>query len=246
MKNNFLSSRSFKVRAKVSIGIILIVLIGALTPDANGLRIVYAFAAVMSLLEVHTLAISKEQTSWGDLFHDLFLFFVLAFSILAVYIMPSALLIIGIILTMASDVGAYMVGKICGTKFIKSRPFPVISPNKSWEGVIGGLLAPGIAVPLLNWLFRDNLPGRPLSIMVGCLAGLCAIIGDTSESLFKRHHGAKDANDILKTKPGLKYIEAWLGGSEGHGGYFDRLDSMSMVLLLLGIVTVLSILLPHI
>lgn len=134
-----------------------------------------------------------------------------------------------------------MVGKICGGKFTHSRPFPVISPNKSWEGIIGGLLAPGLVVPIFNYLFPDSLPGQRLSIMVGCLAGLCAIIGDTSESAFKRRHGVKDANDILKTKPVFRHIEALLGGSEGHGGYFDRLDSMSMVMLFLGFVTVLYV-----
>lgn len=245
MKNSFISSQSFRVRAKVSVGIVLVVVIGALTPNANGLRIVYTSAAIMSLLEVHTLAISQEQISWKNLFHCFFSLLVLTLSIAAVLIMPRAMLIIGIVLTMASDVGAYMIGKLCGAKLLHSRPFPTISPNKSWEGVIGGLLAPGLAIPILNHCFHSSLHGQSLPIIVGCLAGLCAIIGDTSESLFKRRHGAKDANDILKTKPSLGYIEAWLGGSEGHGGYFDRLDSISMVLLLLGVVTVLSAFSPR-
>ena len=236
---SFLSSNSFKVRAKVSIGIVLIVIIGALTPNACGLRAVYIAATAFSLLEVHTLATSRDQLSQGLLLHVFFSLLVLALSIVAVCIIPSALLILGIVLTMSSDVGAYMVGKACGTKLIHSRPFPTISPNKSWEGVIGGLLIPGLIVPLFNYLFRDSLPGQPLPILVGCLAGLCAIIGDINESALKRHCDVKDANDILKSKPGFRHIEALLGGSEGHGGYFDRLDSMSMVLLLLGIIAVL-------
>lgn len=240
MAKSFLSSHSFKVRVKVSIGIILVIIIGALTPNACGLRTVYTAAAIFSLLEVHTLATSREEISWNILFHSSFSLLVLDLSIIAVYIMPSALLIIGIALTMSSDVGAYMVGKVCGARIIHSRPFPIISPNKSWEGVIGGLLTPGLAVPIFNYLFRDSLPGRPLPIMVGFLAGLCAIIGDTNESALKRHYGVKDANDALKNKPGFIHVESWLGGSEGHGGYYDRLDSMSMVLLLLGIVTVIS------
>ncbi len=81
---------------------------------------------------------------------------------------------------------------------------------------------------------------------IGCLVGFCAIIGDASESSLKRRCDVKDANDILKNTLGFRHIEALLGGSEGHGGYYDRLDSMSMVLFLLGIVTLLSKILPSV
>lgn len=239
MKNSFLSSKSFKVRAKVSTGIVLVVLIGALTPNVYGLRAVYIAATILSLIEVHTLAIATEQLSWQNICHVGFVLLVLALSIIAVLILPKTWLIMGIVLTMASDVGAYMVGKICGRRFIKSRPFPTVSPNKSWEGVIGGLLIPGLIAPICGYALRDDLLSRPLLVAVGCLAGICAILGDTCESSLKRHLGVKDANDVLKTKPVFRHVEALLGGSEGHGGYYDRLDSMSIVLLFLGIITVL-------
>ena len=245
MNQNFLSSNSFKVRARVSIGIFLIVILGALTPNAIGLRTAYSIAAILSLIEVYTLMTPNRRFAWYNLLHSFITVVVLTLSIVAVQILPRSLLSIGIVLTFTSDVGAYMVGKICGTKLIHARPFPTISPNKSWEGIIGGLLVPGLAVPLCNYFFGESFPGQPLPILAGCLAGLCAIVGDTSESAFKRQLVVKDANDVLRTQPGFRHIEALLGGSEGHGGYFDRLDSMSMVLLLFGIVTVLSDFLPR-
>lgn len=101
MQNNFLSSNSFKVRAKVSIGIVAAVIIGALTPNACGLRVLYGFAAIISLIEVHTLAASKEQPTWDGLIHAFFSLSVLAFSIIAVKIIPSTILILSIVLTMA-------------------------------------------------------------------------------------------------------------------------------------------------
>lgn len=238
---DFLTSNSFKVRARVSAAIVLVVVIGALTPNANGLRIVYGTATILGLCEIHTLTMTRERFSLSDLFHSIFSFAVLAFSIVAVWIMPNTLLIIGIILTMTSDVGAYLIGKICGTKFIHARPFPNVSPNKSWEGVIGGLFIPGLIMPCLNYLFPNNLSGWPLPMTVGCLAGLCAILGDANESALKRRYGVKDANDLLKNHPSFRHVESWLGGSEGHGGYYDRLDSMSMVMLFLGIVTALYV-----
>lgn len=237
MKNSFISSKSFKVRAKVSVGIVLIVLIGALTPESWGLRIAYIAAAIISLCEVASV---MAQGKLKEFSYALSSILILIFSMAYVIILPQAFLIISIALTMASDTGAYMVGKICGTKLIHSRPFPVVSPNKSWEGLIGGVAIPGLIIPVLNYLFRDILPGRPLPIIIGCLAGVCAILGDTLESAFKRSSEVKDANDFLKNDPIFRHLEALLGGREGHGGYYDRLDSMSMVLCIWGIVTIFT------
>lgn len=238
MNRNFLS-HSFKTRAKVSVGIVLLTILGALTPNSYGLRLLYTIAATLSIFEIYTITTSLRQPSRDIIVHSFISFLILVCSNIAVHTIPKTLLIIGIILTMTSDVGAYLVGKICGAKIIHARPFPTVSPNKSWEGVIGGLLIPSLTVPFLNWLFQDSIPGRPLSMTIGCLVGFCAIIGDASESSLKRRCDVKDANDILKNTLGFRHIEALLGGSEGHGGYYDRLDSMSVVLLLIGIVTVI-------
>lgn len=241
MGKTLLGSHSFKVRVRVSLGIVLVVILGALTPGMIGLRAVYGIAAILSIWEVYAILTDYNSPVTGAMLaHASISVITLLFSVFFVQDMPSALLIAGVTFTMASDTGAYLVGKICGTKFIHARPFPATSPQKSWEGLIGGVLAPGLITPLLNCFSRTVLHyDRALPIWIGGLMGVCAILGDLNESRFKRLYGVKDANDVLKHRHGFRHIEALLGGTEGHGGYYDRLDSMSLVMSMLYLVTAL-------
>ena len=106
---------------------------------------------------------------------------------------------------MGSDVGAYYAGRALG----KRKLAPSISPGKTWEGVIGGILA-ALAMGALAhfWFFRE-LPLKyilPLAVIMTVVG----ILGDLAESALKRGAGAKDAANILP----------------GHGGLLDRLDSL--------------------
>ena len=106
---------------------------------------------------------------------------------------------------MGSDVGAYYVGKNLG----KHKLAPTISPNKTWEGFVGGiLLAIGFAA-LSTFLFFRELPFQ-ISIPLAIVMSLVGVGGDLAESAIKRGAGAKDAANILP----------------GHGGLLDRLDSL--------------------
>jgi phosphatidate cytidylyltransferase len=106
---------------------------------------------------------------------------------------------------MGADAGAYYVGRAVG----KHKLAPKISPGKTWEGVIGGVVvALGMAALAHFWFFRE-LPLKwalPLSVLM-MVVGL---FGDLTESALKRGAGAKDAANILP----------------GHGGILDRLDSL--------------------
>ena len=109
------------------------------------------------------------------------------------------------LVVMGSDVGAYYIGK----NFGKHKPLPKISPNKTWEGFIGGiLLAVGFAA-LSTLLFFPELP-YVVSIPLAIVMSVVGVIGDLAESAMKRGAGAKDAANILP----------------GHGGLLDRLDSL--------------------
>jgi phosphatidate cytidylyltransferase len=102
----------------------------------------------------------------------------------------------------ATDIGAYFAGRgIGGPKLA-----PAISPNKTWAGLIGGVIAAGLFGALMHWAY--GLPWR-LTSASPALAVL-AQAGDLYESALKRRAGVKDSGTILP----------------GHGGVMDRLDGL--------------------
>ncbi|NQT61897.1 MAG: phosphatidate cytidylyltransferase [Candidatus Marinimicrobia bacterium] len=104
------------------------------------------------------------------------------------------------------DTMAYFVGSAIG----KHKIFPRVSPNKSWEGSISGLIGSLIALMLIvraGWL-----PGLDYTdaLILGLIAGVAGQLGDFAESLVKRDVGVKDSSNLLP----------------GHGGAWDRFDSI--------------------
>jgi phosphatidate cytidylyltransferase len=106
----------------------------------------------------------------------------------------------------AADSGAYFAGRHFG----RHKLAPRISPNKTIEGVIGGLLA-GLAVATVFGLLA-GLPFAylPRLLLVAAVAVLASVLGDLFESLLKRHAGAKDSGNVIP----------------GHGGVLDRIDGV--------------------
>jgi phosphatidate cytidylyltransferase len=106
---------------------------------------------------------------------------------------------------MGADTGAYYTGRALG----KHKLAPAISPGKTWEGVVGGVLVALAMAALAHiWFFRE-LPIKwalPLALVMTVVG----ILGDLTESALKRSAGAKDAAKLLP----------------GHGGVLDRLDSL--------------------
>lgn len=124
------------------------------------------------------------------------------------------LVVFVLLLAWAADIGAYFAGRHFG----RLRLAPVVSPNKTWEGVLGGLAA-GVVVALAGraWF---GLPA--LAFVSLCIAAvLVSVVGDLLESMFKRQQGLKDSGSLLP----------------GHGGMLDRIDSLtsSVPLLALGL-----------
>jgi phosphatidate cytidylyltransferase len=109
-----------------------------------------------------------------------------------------------LLLVFAADIGAYFAGR----RFGRHKLAPRVSPGKTWEGAIGGLVAVGVVAAVGTVHF-----GLPLAagVAFGCAVGIFSVIGDLTESMFKRSVGLKDSGSLLP----------------GHGGILDRIDSVT-------------------
>jgi phosphatidate cytidylyltransferase len=110
-----------------------------------------------------------------------------------------------LLVTWASDTGAYLVGTLYG----RHRLAPTISPKKTVEGLVGGLIAAIITGYAARWWFLPELSGLDCLILATLLT-ITGLWGDLTESAIKRSVGMKDSGRILP----------------GHGGMLDRLDSL--------------------
>ena len=121
-----------------------------------------------------------------------------------------------------NDVGAYLIGR----QFGKTKLLPKVSPKKTWEGLIGGLVIAMLVGYIFSY-FSDNLSGKHW-ILFGLFAGIGSSFGDLISSSLKRTFGVKDSGNLLP----------------GHGGIIDRFDGFFIAIVfcfaflsLLGIIT---------
>ena len=132
-----------------------------------------------------------------------------------------------LVLVWAADVFAYFAGRGLGGRLFKNKLAPSISPGKTWEGALGGLV--GVLLVAFVWRWLDGkmpvgeavsvysrLADNGLGFMLIAVVFLCAmsVVGDLVESLFKRQAGVKDSSNLLP----------------GHGGVLDRVDALLPVL----------------
>jgi len=112
---------------------------------------------------------------------------------------------LALFITFASDSTAYFVGRAWGKRSLAPR----ISPGKTWEGAVAGIL--GAIIISLAFVSLFSLPlNYAQTILLGLLVSVFGQLGDLVESLFKRNMGIKDSGKLLP----------------GHGGVLDRIDSI--------------------
>ena len=211
--------RNFKVRVIVGLTMFAVALIGLYTFDSIPFKIIFGFFAMMSIVEL--LSFFKKKSNLQNII----------LAILEILFLIGGVIFVAkvdlnhfwyIILGVCGyDIFAYLFGKLFGAKiFKKSRPFPKVSKNKTWEGTVLGLASATLMVAIkmvaqgsfdTDWMFL--------------LCGPLALCGDLFESFLKRKFAVKDSNEIIIKNKFFKFVELFVGGSEGHGGYLDRVDS---------------------
>ncbi|MBL8201915.1 MAG: phosphatidate cytidylyltransferase [Chromatiales bacterium] len=128
-------------------------------------------------------------------------------AILSVPARGPSLALVALCTIFAADIGAYFAGR----RFGRVRLAPQVSPGKTWEGLFGGIL-----LAMLTSVAGGLLVGLPPAGMIAVGLGVAAlsVVGDLTESMFKRSIGAKDSGHLIP----------------GHGGVLDRLDSITAAL----------------
>jgi len=111
-----------------------------------------------------------------------------------------------VLVVKVNDSAAYYIG----SKWGQHKLIPRISPGKTIEGAIGGVLAGGLSAPAAKYLFSLDRLSWPAALTLGLVLGATAVMGDLAESLLKRSAGRKDSGQTL---PGM-------------GGILDLLDSL--------------------
>ena len=182
---------------------------------------VYAFALmgilIFAALLYMELLLSKGKLSYTKVAVTFMAGIVVPFLFSAIVRIYAAekgiyLVFIPFILAMVSDTGAYFAGRFFG----KHKLAPVVSPNKTIEGVIGGVLMTvlGMVVYCLIMQFGFKLQVNYFyAVIYGIVGALAGVFGDLSFSAIKRQTGIKDYGNLIP----------------GHGGILDRFDSTTVV-----------------
>lgn len=226
--------KNFKVRVSVGVMMFIIALIGLYTFDAIPFKIIYGVFAFIAAIELFSFFRKKHAKS-----APILAIVELAFLVCSVVFVAQTdvwrfwYIILGV---PGYDIFAYLFGKLCGGKIIKkSRPFPRISKNKTWEGTILGIIT---SVGLVAVLMA--IRGDFVADWMYLLCGPLALIGDLFESHLKRQFHVKDSNEIVIKDPAFTWLEMLVGGSEGHGGFLDRIDSSAFACTVLLIITLIT------
>ncbi len=114
-----------------------------------------------------------------------------------------------LIISSINDIAAYIVGKFFGV----TKAFPNVSPNKTYEGSIAGIISSIVVSIFLFEYFQLMIP-LSQAMFIGMVISFLGILGDLLESFIKRKSGVKDTGTLLP----------------GHGGVLDRIDSLIVIL----------------
>ena len=180
--------------------------------DPNVFYLIFPFSAIIFFIKLYKKSDLKPFTGIAYTFLGI-LYVAVPFALLHVIAFCTGSysfeIVTGILLlTWASDTGGYFAG----TMFGKTSLFKRISPKKSWEGWVGGVVLTMLVAYMLSWYF-DVLPLWKW-VTIGIISVTVGTYGDLVESLFKRSIKIKDSGESLP----------------GHGGFLDRFDALLLSL----------------
>ncbi|MBQ2660807.1 phosphatidate cytidylyltransferase [Candidatus Saccharibacteria bacterium] len=225
--------KNFRTRFIVGLGLFVVALVSLYTFDSIPFKIIFGVFAVVSAIELLSF-FEKKCNAINVLLAIIEIGLLVGGSVFVAKIDLAHFwyIILGV---PGYDIFAYLFGKMLGGKIVKkSRPFPHISKNKTWEGTILGLLA-AIGMVAILMAARGSFETDYIYLFCGPLA----LVGDLFESFLKRQFKVKDSNEIIIKNKFFKKLEVVVGGSEGHGGFLDRIDSTAFagtVLLIISLI----------
>ncbi len=225
--------KNFRVRVVCGLGMFIVALVALYTFDSIPFKIIYGLFALISAIELISF-FWRKISFWHVLLAIIEIVFLVCSSIWVAKVDRYHFwyIILGVC---GYDIFAYLLGKAFGGKiFKKSRPFPHISKNKTWEGTFLGLLM-SFLMCLTMMLVRGTFEFDWIYLLCGPLA----LVGDLYESFLKRRFKVKDSNEILIKNKVFEKIEMVIGGTEGHGGYLDRIDSTAFTTTILLLISIL-------
>lgn len=117
------------------------------------------------------------------------------------------LIMAAVVMVWAADIGAYFAGK----NFGRNKLLPRVSPGKTREGLLGGVLLAELLAIAAMLYFGWSAASILLGMLATLIVVLFSVVGDLTESLFKREQNLKDSSNLLP----------------GHGGVMDRIDSLT-------------------
>lgn len=211
---------------RIGFAVAVLVLFVLLSQSVPALPVLLLALAWWLLAALMVFAYPKSASWWGGLFGKLLmgLLILLPAGVALIWLksqeQANMLILTVMLMVWAADIGAYFSGRAFG----KRKLAPAVSPGKSWAGVYGGLLASVLVAAICGLLLGLSIGQLVLFVPAAAVVVLFSVIGDLTESMFKRTAGIKDSSNLLP----------------GHGGVLDRIDSLTAALPLFALLMLLS------
>jgi phosphatidate cytidylyltransferase len=178
------------------------------TGQVLGVALLLAGAVLARLFDGQRTDVVRTLST--TLLFGLWIGFLASFAVLLVDRPDGIVVVLAVVASaIVTDVGGYAFGVTIG----RHRIAPSISPNKTWEGFLGGVGLSVVIAALLLPQFGDTFTWQTAAL-IAAVCGVASFVGDLTESMVKRDLGLKDLGDVLP----------------GHGGVLDRVDGILFAL----------------